>query len=70
MVLPHGTGTNTRVAVFAEDEAADLGRSAGEHCSSDWTWCICLCSPSLFNTPLWHMQWPLTCNLQVTHRPG
>ncbi len=29
VVLPHGTGTNTRVAVFAEDEAADLARSAG-----------------------------------------
>ena len=30
VVLPHGTGTNTRVAVFAEDEAADLARSAGK----------------------------------------
>ena len=31
VVLPHGTGTNTRVAVFAEDEAAELARSAGEN---------------------------------------
>ena len=30
VVLPHGTGRDMRVAVFAEDEAADLARSAGE----------------------------------------
>ena len=30
VVLPHGTGTDTRVAVFAEDEAAELARKAGK----------------------------------------
>ena len=30
VVLPHGTGRDMRVAVFAEDEAAELARSAGE----------------------------------------
>ena len=30
VVLPHGTGTDTRVAVFAEDEAAEAARAAGE----------------------------------------
>ena len=35
VVLPHGTGRDMRVAVFAEDEAAELARSAGErHLSS------------------------------------
>ncbi|CAK0782991.1 hypothetical protein CVIRNUC_006186 [Coccomyxa viridis] len=29
VVLPHGTGRDMRVAVFAEDEAAELARSAG-----------------------------------------
>ena len=30
VVLPHGTGTDTRVAVFAEDEAAEAARAAGD----------------------------------------
>ena len=34
VVLPHGTGTDTRVAVFAEDEAAEAARAAGERRSS------------------------------------
>ena len=34
VVLPHGTGRDMRVAVFAEDEAAELARSAGECQSS------------------------------------
>ena len=33
VVLPHGTGRDMRVAVFAEDEAAELARSAGERTS-------------------------------------
>lgn len=32
VVLPHGTGSDARVAVFAEDEAAETARSAGEAC--------------------------------------
>jgi large subunit ribosomal protein L1 len=30
VVLPHGTGRDTRVAVFAEDEAAEAARAAGQ----------------------------------------
>ena len=45
VVLPHGTGRDMRVAVFAEDEAAELARSAGEqrHSSSPAagdSWCL------------------------------
>lgn len=32
VTLPHGTGKSVRVGVFAEDEAAELARAAGESC--------------------------------------
>ena len=50
VVLPHGTGTNTRVAVFAEDEAAELARSAGE-CSCLWSVHVCL-----LHGPFWSLE--------------
>ena len=39
VVLPHGTGRDMRVAVFAEDEAAELARSAGEAPLILWSCC-------------------------------